>query len=297
MTREKSPFCGAIDIGGTKTVCAVFGPEGKPLGLTRVPTHAEAGPDELLDWIARAFHEAVKNSGVDLSLVRRVGVGVPTTLDYESGCIDPSPNLPTLSEFPLAGELSGRLGMTVRLENDAGCFALGEAAVGAAAGANDCCGITLGTGFGLGVIIDRKLRRGAHGAAGEVWRCPFAGDIFESRVSGTAISRHYKEMSGLELEGAAVASRARQGEAAAREVFRSFGADLGQGLSWLINLLDPQVVVLGGSAAESWDLFHVPMLALVESHRIGRNRTRIVRSTLGEAAVLHGAASLVRGTD
>ncbi|MCE5272284.1 ROK family protein [bacterium] len=294
MTRQESPFCGVIDIGGTKTVCAVFGPEGAPLGLTRAPTNATAEPEMLLDWIARTFRRAVEASGVDPKLIHRVGVGVPTTLDYASGRIDASPNLPTLSDFPLAAGLAGRLGAQVTLENDAGCFALGEAAVGAATGARDCCGVTLGTGFGLGVIVDGCLRRGAHGAAGELWRCPFEGDIFENRVSGTAVSRLYRELSGAELDGAAVAARAREAEPAACEVFRSFGADLGIGLSWLINLIDPQVVVLGGSAAESWDLFSDTMHEVVERHRVRRNRTRIVRSALGEAAVLYGAASLVR---
>jgi glucokinase len=297
MTKAvKSAFV-ALDIGGTKTVCAVSGADGELSGLTRVPTNASAAPDEVLDGIARVFSRAVAASGVDPGRILGAGVGVPTTLDYESGLIDASPNLPTMSDYPLGNELSSRIGLPVTLENDAGCFILGEVERGAAAGARDCCGITLGTGFGLGVMLGGKLHRGAHGTAGEVWNCPFGKGIFEHGVSGTAVSRRYLDLTGIELDGARVAERARSGDTAAGEVFHAFGEDLGGGISWLVNLLDPQVVVLGGSAAMAWDLFSGPMLTVVGRHRIGRNRTRIVRSALGETAALYGAAWLARNAE
>lgn len=297
MKEADKAVTGALDIGGTKTACAVIGADSALLGLTRVPTNASAAPDEVLDGIALAFSQAVAASGVDPGRILGVGAGVPTTLDYERGLIDDSPNLPTMTDYPLGKELSRRIGLPVRLENDAGCFILGEAERGAAQGARDCCGITLGTGFGLGVMLGGKLRRGAHGTAGEVWNCPFGEGIFERGVSGTAVSRRYLDLTGTELDGAQVAERARAGDSAAVDVFRDFGGDLGRGLSWLINLLDPQVVVLGGSAAMAWDLFSGSMLAVVDRYRIGRNRTRIVRSALGERAALYGAARLVRNAE
>ena len=293
---DKAVF-GALDIGGTKTACAVIGAEGMLPGLTRVPTNACAAPDEVMDGIARAFSQAVAASGVDPGRILGVGAGVPTTLDYESGLIDSSPNLPAMTDYPLGKELSKRIGLPVTMENDAGCFILGEAERGAAEGARDCCGITLGTGFGLGVMLGGKLHRGAHGTAGEVWNCPFGEGIFERGVSGSAVSRRYLDLTGIELDGARVAERARAGDSAAVEVFQDFGGDLGRGVSWLVNLLDPQVVVLGGSAAMAWDLFSGPMLAMVDRHRIGRNRTRIVRSALGETAAPYGAARLARNAE
>ena len=128
---DKTLF-GALDIGGTKTACAVIGADGELLGLTRVPTNASAAPDEVLDGIALAFSQAVAASGVDPGRILRVGVGVPTTLDYDSGLIDASPNLPAMTDYPLGKELSRRIGLPVTMENDAGCFILGEAERGAA---------------------------------------------------------------------------------------------------------------------------------------------------------------------
>ena len=291
-----SELIGAVDLGGTKIISGVFTPRGEPLGEPNsTPSGAESSPETVVGNICDNFLAGLERCGRSLAEVRRLGVGVPTTLRYSTGLIDPSPNLPTMSDYPLGKVLSERLGLTVVLENDANCFILGEQARGAAKGYANCCGVTLGTGLGLGIILGGKLLHGDYDCAGEIWNCPYEGKgkNLESRASGSAIVSEYEKTARVRLDGGEIYQKALAGDPLARKVFHGFGQALGHGLSYVVNLLDPGIIVVGGSVSRAWELFAGPLLETVHHHRIGRNRTGIVRGSLGALAPLYGAAQLV----
>jgi len=193
---------GAIDLGGTKILSALFSGDGSILASpVETPTLADSSPGVLVDRIAENFRNALRNCGREAGEVSRLGIGVPTTVQYDKGLIDSSPNLPTLTNYPLAHELTLRLGVPAILEKDANCFILGEMAFGAAAGCRDCCGVTIGTGLGVGIVIEGRLLKGSHWCAGEIWTCPYRDDTLEDWASGTALERRYHEMSLSRLTG------------------------------------------------------------------------------------------------
>jgi len=286
-------YIGAVDLGGTKILSGLFSADGETLGLP-VESHTEAhlSPEKVVENICGNFSRSLKACGQSIENVSRIGIGVPTTIRYKKGLIDASPNLPTMTDYPLARVLTEKIGIPVHMEKDANCFILGEQARGAAAGCSECCGVTLGTGLGLGIITGGKLFHGHDRCAGEIWKCPYDGDILENYVSGTALVEKYAQATGEKLSGGEIHLRASGGERIARELFAQMGLALGRGLSYLVNLLNPETIVIGGSVAHSWDLFAGPMQEVIRSHRVGRNTTKITPSALGDLAPLCGAALL-----
>ncbi|MEA2063852.1 MAG: ROK family protein [Gemmatimonadota bacterium] len=284
-------YLGAIDLGGTKIISACFSPEGELLHEpVETPTGAGSSPEEIIDNICANLDQSLARCGISADRLSHLGLGVPTTVQYDKGLIDPSPNLPTMSDFPLGSRLSGKLsGVTVTMENDANCFALGEATCGAAAGSSTCCGITLGTGLGLGLVIEGKVYHGSHWCAGEIWKCAYGDGILEDKVRGASLARAYRHSTGNELTCEQVHLEARQGDQAALDVFLEMGRHLGRGLSYLVNILDPEVIIFGGSVSQAFDLFIEPLEQEISRHRIKRNSTRFVKAKLGKLAPLYGA--------
>jgi len=288
-------FLGAVDLGGTKILSGLFSADGEILGpAVESPTEAHSSPEKVVENICGNFMQALKANGGSIENVARLGIGVPTTINYDKGLIDSSPNLPTMTDYPLSGVLAEKLGLPVYMEKDANCFILGERARGAAAGCSDCCGVTLGTGLGVGIITGGEILRGHDRCAGEIWKCPYEEDILENHVSGTALAEKYRQSAGKKLSGTEIYQRASRGDPFALELFAEMGRALGRGLSYLVNLLNPEVIVIGGSAARAWDLFAGPMQEVIHSHRVERNATSIARSKLDHLAPLYGAALLDR---
>jgi predicted NBD/HSP70 family sugar kinase len=181
-------------------------------------------------------------------------------------------------------------GLPVTLENDARCFVLAEARFGAGRGAQHVCGITLGTGCGGGVIANGQLVRGARGGAGEVWSIPLREHFLEYYVSGVGLVRTYQECGGVADEtttSVQIADRARAGEAAAVAAWHSFGNDVAMLCETMLALLEPEIIVIGGSIAQAHDLFGAKF-EKVRNHR----HTRIAFAELGAAAGVIGAAAL-----
>ncbi len=286
---------GAIDLGGTKILSALFSSSGDIFDLcVETPTPVGLGGAQLVEGIAANLLETIEGNGNKPGELSGVGLGVPTTIQYERGLIDESPNLPGVKDYPLARKLADRLGLPVTMEKDANCFLLGELHFGAARGSAECCGVTLGTGLGLGVVIGGRLVRGHGCCAGEIWTAPYRDGILEDWVSGTALAARYSQAGGEMLTGGEIHQRATEGEALARGTLLALGEALGFGLSYLVNVLNPEVVVVGGSVARAWDFFRAPMLAVVDKHRVKRNTTKIIPGALGARAGLYGAISLLK---
>lgn len=254
--------------------------------IVKQPTQAQRPPEV----IAESLVAMLRGLGAAGAAVGGIGLGVPTTVDDEGG-LDPSPNLPTMTGFPIARFVAEKLGKPVAADNDARCFALGEWRYGAGRGTRNMVGITLGTGIGCGIIAEGRVVRGARRQAGEIWRAPATIDPgqevranVEQCVSGTALEALCPEKSGAD-----VAALARSGDRAAQRAFESLGMALGRVMLWLADLLDPEVFVLGGSVVEFLVLFEPAM-----RRALGERKLRVVRSELGLAAGVLGAASLVQ---
>ena len=280
--------CGiGIDLGGTK-ICGVAldAETGLVSDPMERPTQRERPAGEIIDAIVAT----IRDLAVDQAAV--IGVGLPTALD-ESGKLVDCPNLPTMTGARLPAALEGHLGLPVVTENDANCFAYGEWRWGAASGTSVCCGITLGTGFGLGIVIDGCLYRGGHRNAGEIWCAPLPeGRTVEDAVSGDGVVARYQERTGRVIEPAAIAQRARDGESDAVGVWGEYGEALGFALCYTANLLDPEIVVVGGTMAAARDLFDRSMKEVLKRHVYDIRKLKIVPAALGAVAGAVGAAQL-----
>jgi glucokinase len=278
-----------LDLGGTHLRIAAVGADGALASpLLSVPTGPGFGPDEL---------ERVVPSLVDRVAPEANGAG-PTALGFATvGVVGPGPltqcgNLPRLDGVDVEALLRAVVRVPLAIENDARCFTLAEARFGAARGARHVVGLTLGTGLGAGVMVDGRLHRGAASEAGEIYRIPLRGEPIERFLSGGGIVRTYAQVgagatAAGEVNAERIAERARSGDATALAAWRSFGEDLLLLGEIVSALLDPEVVVVGGSLTRAHDLFGSPIEA-----RFAGGRTRIAWSTLGPAAGVIGAAAL-----
>jgi len=299
VNRPAAPPAVGIDLGGTKVHAGVVSPGGQILAEARVPTEADRDTDAVLGNIERAARTVLREAGLQPADVAGVGLGSPAPLDMREGIILNPGNLPSLHGVRIASRLADALGMRVILDNDANCFGLAEARFGAGAGADVCCGLTLGTGLGGFVVIDGKLFTGPRGAAGEIWCSPYQGDQVEQKTCGRAVARSYTKLTEKVATARELESMARRGDEAALEAWREFGRDLATPIAYLCNILDPDVLVLGGSMCMAWDLFQETMFH--EAHKyinlVNREALRIVPGSLGQAAGMLGAAALVLGVE
>lgn len=281
----------AVDLGGTWIRVGAVSVAGE-VGERHVrPTDRERAPDAILMDLDALISQAVELTvGRDDSVVG-IAVGIPTTLEQD-GVLAACPNLPSLIGFPLQRHLAGRHGLPVAVANDALCFTLGEWWRGLGIGTQSFCGITLGTGIGLGLVIHGRPYRGAHGDAGEIWRTPVDGRLLEEWVSGEALSGYYAEVTGVQLDGAKLASLAKSGDCSAQHAFAEYGRQLGTVLASVVNMIDPEAIALGGSIADSLALFSAPMLESLQMG-IGKKPMPLIEaSRLGSVAPLIGAAKV-----
>jgi glucokinase len=284
-----------IDFGGTKIRTAIVDEVGNLVGeVAEEATGATRRPEQIADTMAATVRSAVRSAHLDVRDLEGVGVGSPGPLDLTTGTLLSPPNLPTMWGYPLSAELRARLGVPVRVNNDGNCFALGEAVFGSGRDARIVVGVTLGTGFGCGIVVERKIFEGATGTAAEVWCSPYREATFEEYGSARGLVRCYRRISGFEAEGQEIFRRAQAGETAAVEAWREYGTHLGIILSYLVNILDPDVIVVGGSVAAGWGFFADPALRSLRANVNPRPRehVRLVKASLGDLAGVLGAAAL-----
>lgn len=306
----------AGDLGGTNLRIAAVDAAGRVTyrAEAETPRHADAG--KVVDAVVSLAAECRASIGLERD-VRGFGFAIPAIIQSNEGKIFSSPNLPELSGFDLSAELADKLGLKVMLENDATAAAIGEHWLGASRGFDSSICVTLGTGVGGGIILNGEPVRGPDGTAGEVGHicveplgvacgCGSRGCL-EQYSSARAITRMASELigkfpeSGLVKEDTfdalTVFKLGVAGDPLCIEVFRRAGVYLGIALSGLINVLNPEVIVLGGGAAEGWDLFigHVRTEIRKRAFQQPAERARIVRAALGGDAGIIGAARLAFG--
>lgn len=291
-----------VDLGGTKIEIAALGPDGSELARRRVPTpagHYAATVDAVAALVLLVETELGERASV--------GVGSPGAIVPETGLLRNS-NSVVLNGRPLQRDIEARLGRKIRIANDANCFALSEALDGAGAGARILFGVILGTGVGGGIVVERRVVQGRNNIAGE-WGhnpLPWPGDMelpgracycgkrgcLETFLSGPGLAADFAERSGRKMSAAEIASAAAGADSDARATLEVYEDRLARGLAHVANILDPDVIVLGGGLSNIGGLYErVP--ALVERYAISAPiAVRLVRAVHGDSSGVRGAAWL-----
>jgi glucokinase len=320
--RKAGSFVVGMDLGGTKILAAVVDETGQIIAEAKLQTKAEKGPDAVIRRIAATAREAARRAGIDWSEVKGVGIGAPGPMNPNTGIVYNPPNLPGWDEIALGPRLSKSLRVPVFLENDVNLGTLGEHALGAGRGTSDMVGIFVGTGVGGGLVLDGKLRSGFRHAAAEVGHMIVLADgpvcgcgkrgCLESVASRTAIERDIRlgiaagreslltklmEDKGRLTSGVLVKAF-RKGDPLVTEVMRRAQWYLGLLTASIVNLIDPEMIVLGGGVAEAMgNKFLEPIRLTARQYYIQQtdaDKVRIVLATLGDHAGVLGAAVLAR---
>lgn len=262
---------GAVDIGGTKVAIGVGEASGHILAQAEVATAALAGPEAAMDWVAEGLRRLAAATVGDLARLDAIGVGSPGP--FLHGRLYHSPHLGAWEGFDVGSALAARLGRPVRWQNDASAAALGEWRYGAGRGANTLVYVTVSTGIGAGMVVRGVPLWGANGNAGEfghlvvdpegaLCACGRRGCL-ETVASGTAIARRAAEraaasphLGGLSAVTAeAVFAAWARGDPVAAAVVEEAASALGRGLSWLLDLFNPDRLVLGGGVMQAGPAF------------------------------------------
>ncbi|HZT42915.1 MAG TPA: ROK family protein [Chthonomonadaceae bacterium] len=310
-----------IDIGGTKSAVVLARTDGEILQRLSEPTRPDLrGPEAVLERLAAKVREVMAAGGVMADEVRGVGVSCGGPLDTRTGVVYAPPNLPGWEAVPVKQILEEALGLPVIVENDANATALAEWRFGAGQGARNLIFMTVGTGIGGGLILDGRLYRGTNDLAGEVGHQTILMDgplcgcgkrgCLEALASGPAIARLAREslMYGrhkrvLALAGGKPASitaehvvqAAKEGDSFARQILEDAGTYLGVGIANLIQILNPERVILGTIAVHAGDLLLEPVRKAVADYAWQRSRQvcEILPAALGDRAQDLAAVALV----
>ena len=305
----------AADLGGTHLRAATIDERGKIHFRSKQNTPQGTDPNKIVSAIISAVREYQNEVGAAPNQLKGVSLVVPGTVNVKDGTVVKAPNLPCLDGFPLTSALTDELGLPAILENDANAAAVGEMWQGAARGCRTIICVTLGTGVGGGIILEGELWRGVDGAAAEIGHMcvdPFGGvactcgsrGCLEVFASATAIVRMTREASprypasvlhaSNDLTAESIFAAGLQGDELALEIFGRMGVYLGIGLANLINILNPEMIVIAGGVVNGWDLFEKHMMHQVEERAFPllAARVKIVRAKCGDDAGLLGAARL-----
>jgi len=320
MDRSEQPVV-SVDIGGTKIITAVFDVDGVMLSRIYCLTLGSEGPASVINRLKAAIHRVIEKAGLERDEVGGIGVAAAGAIDINRGLVADSPNLPRWHNIPLRDKLADSLGTPVFLLNDANSAALAEHRLGAGRGLNNLIYITVSTGIGGGMIINGELYNGTDGTAAEIGhmiikiggplcKCGKRG-CFEAMASGTAIAslaqkrlRRGEEsiMAGLadnkvgDVTAEVVAAAARKGDALALAVIDESAGYLGIGLANLVNLMNPQMIIIGGGVSKMGGMLLRPARKSMKENAFNLpvSTVHLVRSRLGMHAELTGAALYAR---
>jgi len=307
----------AVDLGGSKIAVGIISPRYQILARDRHPTLANEGVDSVINRVASVVKQITSSSGLALSQVGGIGIAAAGAIDSHEGIITLSPNLPGWHDVPLGDIISEELNVRTWLINDANAEALGEHHFGIGRGIDNLVYLAVGTGIGGAIIIDGKLYSGVCGSAGEIGHMTIDSDgprcecgnigCFEMLVSGKAMVREAIERIGrgersslsetvagriANITAREIALAAGKGDSLATEVINNAATYLGIGLVNLVNIFNPEMIIVGGGVASIGDRLLEPARQVVRERAfpVSAAAVRIVTAELGDDAGLLGTA-------
>jgi glucokinase len=295
----------AIDLGATHGVVAVTDLAGSILVTESTALRIADGPEPILDWATDTASRLLRRSGRRKSELAGVGIGLPGPVEHSTGMPINPPIMPGWDRFDVPGYIARRFAVPVLVDNDVNVLAVGEHAE-SWPGEDDLLFVKVSTGIGAGIISGGRLQRGAQGSAGDLGhvRVPFGRDTprhgdedadLEALASGPAIARWISEQGTQAATSADVLALARAGNATAVAAIRQAGRDLGEVLATCVNLLNPSVLVIGGSIARAGEHLIAGVREVVyrQSTPLATQHLSIVPSRAGETGGVLGAANMV----
>ena len=291
-----------VDLGGTKIEGAIVDPAQRDRALwrLRVPTGSERGYEHIVRQIVTLVERLESESG--LARPQVIGFATPGTVEPATGVMK-NCNTVALNGRPLRDDLAEALGVEVRLANDANCFALAEALLGAARGRRVVVGLILGTGVGGGIVVDGRVLEGLHGIAGEWGHNPMRGEhtpcycgrngCVETVISGPALERLYCGLTAEPVRLEEIVGRAARGDVAAVTMLERLRSKFGEAIAAVINIIDPDAIVIGGGVGNIDVLYDEETRRAVQRHLFNPVlRTEFLKPLLGDSAGVFGAALL-----
>jgi predicted NBD/HSP70 family sugar kinase len=294
MTRD-ADYCFAADLGGTKLAAAIADSQGRVVAELTEPTDPR-GAAYVAEQIAACADKLAHIVGIDVTRARHVMVGIPGAIDPRTGRVSLIPNIPGLEDFDVLGFLRGRFGSDVAIENDVNLAMLGEHALGCANRCRNAAFLALGTGAGLGLLIDDKLYRGTRGSAGEIADLPIGRDptsqipsaTFELEVGSHAIvDRYWREGGTAAATVRDIFRLLEQGDEVAASILDTTARWVAVAVVTLQSLLDLELIVFGGSIGVRPELYQRVQRALPD---LFSRPITTAPSQLGDRAGLIGAA-------
>ncbi len=300
-----------VDIGGTKTAVVISSAPPALLSRVEFPTLPAKGPEYAIDLIQKTIHESMASCGVEPESLTAIGVSCGGPLDRVSGVIQTPPNLSTWNDVPIKKILEQEFGVPCGLENDANAGAVAEHRYGAGRGTKNMIFLTMGTGLGSGIIVNGNLYRGASEMGGEIGhlRLTRSGPVGYNKAGSAegwasgggmvqvaarvlAASQKRGEISSLagtgdnarELTARDIAEAAKQGDAVARRIIQMTGKRLGEVLAILVDILNPERIVVGGLAMRLGDSLLGPARKVVKRESLAQAAAacQILPAELGE---------------
>jgi glucokinase len=300
-----------VDIGGTKTAVVLSSEPPAMLARIEFPTLPDQGPERAIELIKQSIRGLINSSGIDRSRLGDIGVSCGGPLDQAAGVIKAPPNLATWIDVPITSILQEEFGLTCRMENDANAGAVAEHRFGAGQGTRHMIFLTMGTGFGAGVISDGHLLSGASGQAGEIGhvRLTASGPVGYNKagsVEGWVSGGGMAQVARQEVEAAIrngrttalaaklhdnrvltardVADAAQQGDQLANRIICDTGSRLGEALAILVDLFNPQRIVIGGLAMRLGESLLAPARLVMQREALPASAKicKIVPAALGE---------------
>lgn len=308
-----------IDVGGTNVKIALVNDKGSIIYSNSIPTRAEMGYEYTINNMKEAIRDLLKETNSKPKDIEGMGFGFPGQIDCKKGVVRLAPNIPGWVDVPIAEIMEKEFGIPTRVDNDVRCAALGELNFGAGVGCENLVCITVGTGIGSGLIVNGKLVRGASNAAGEIGHIkldmnggPLCGcgdrGCLEAFASGPSIvamaeeyirggkSTKYRELANPEITPYIVSEAAKQGDAVALRIFTIIGEYIGIGLASVVNLLNPEKIIIGGGVAAAGDILLNPIKETLvkRAMKIAGSTVQVVPAKLGNTAGVIGASLLIK---
>jgi len=296
----------AIDLGGTNLKLALCNSSFRIIAKSILNTRQFRSKESLIQAIVDAINDFLKSRKLSKQQILGVGMGLPGPIDTRRGLVHFFPNIPGWKEVYLQKILERKLGLQVFLDNDANLMSLAEFKLGAAKGSVNAICITLGTGVGGGIIIDRKLYRAEGFAAGEIGHVPINEVGPKCNCGGTACLERYignnriKEFAnkifGREISLEEISDLAKKKNHNAVKIWQTVGTHLGVALVGQVNILNPDCIVIGGGVANAGKILfdRVKQVILQRAMSIQAKRVKVCKAKLGYDAGLIGAAILVK---